>query len=323
LFPAPAAVFSPRGIGENGLMPEDLLRALNDDVLRRLAGDQSYGRGVDYHLHGRVELLGGNNGSLLAAVRGSRDYTVRLAAEAGALDFSCDCPIGEQGGFCKHCVAAALAWLSQSGTAETDDRPKAAETTLAGARRLLLSQDKETLVETILEWAKTDNQLRERLILHAARHTGPESAVLAVHKALTKAVQARGFIRAREMASYARAVNRAIDAIEQLLRDGQAPGVARLCEAAAALIMHRSASVDDTAGHMNMLLERVQELHYRACLQYRPDPEALARVLFEWERQGGHRSSFLPRYAQILGPRGMEAFHRLAAQNRTRGAARF
>jgi uncharacterized Zn finger protein len=52
---------------------------------------------------------------------------VRLWAEDG-LVFSCDCPLGLDGEFCKHCVAAGLAWLegdfsghAPGGSAAMDD----------------------------------------------------------------------------------------------------------------------------------------------------------------------------------------------------------
>jgi uncharacterized Zn finger protein len=38
-------------------MGTDLSRSINDAVIRRLAGAQSYQRGLDYSSHGRVESL--------------------------------------------------------------------------------------------------------------------------------------------------------------------------------------------------------------------------------------------------------------------------
>jgi uncharacterized Zn finger protein len=97
-------------------MPNALSRAVNDAVIRRLAGMPSYQHGVDYFSHGHVESLEGHGGRVHGVVRGNQDYTVSLAADEGVLDYSCDCPVGTDGSFCKHCVAVALAWLNRTET---------------------------------------------------------------------------------------------------------------------------------------------------------------------------------------------------------------
>src|SRR6266542_3504717 len=94
-------------------MPNPLPRAINDAMIRRLADAQSYQRGLDYFSHGHVESLAETADGVRALVRGNQDYTVTLAADEGMLDYSCDCPVGSDGVFCKHCVAAAFAWLNR------------------------------------------------------------------------------------------------------------------------------------------------------------------------------------------------------------------
>jgi uncharacterized Zn finger protein len=296
-------------------MANDLSRAMSDAVMRRLAKDDAYLRGVDYDLHGQVESVEEIGDAVRAMVRGNRDYTVELSSEDGVLDYSCDCPPGRDGAFCKHCVAAALAWLNRAAApASSKRRGKARVITLAGARQTLLAEDKETIVEALLEWAKTDKQLREQLILFAARRTGAETALAAVRKAFEQAVRVRGYVGYREMRSYARGVGTAIDSIEQLLRDGQAAGVVELCEAALGSLMEAAGSVDDSDGYMSTLRDRLQEIHYSACLEARPEPIALATRLFRWEMQENfdvfHGAP--SRYAEILGPKGMHAYRTLA-----------
>jgi uncharacterized Zn finger protein len=73
---------------------------MNDAVLRRLAGAQSYQRGQDYFSHGHVESLEEeSSGGVRALVRRNQDYTVSLTADDGVLDYSCDCPVGSDGAF--------------------------------------------------------------------------------------------------------------------------------------------------------------------------------------------------------------------------------
>src|ERR1022692_4063276 len=150
-------------------MTTALSKALNDAVIRRLAGPQSYQRGLDYFSHGHVESLEERDAMVLAIVRGNEDYTVTLAADEGVLDYTCDCPVGSDGTFCKHCVAAALACIDRATDSAAGPgkqrRGKSKEVTLAKAGKMLQAEDKNTLVQMILDWAKDDSRLRERLIL--------------------------------------------------------------------------------------------------------------------------------------------------------------
>ena len=212
-------------------------------------------------------------------------------------------------------MAAALAWLNRAATpAGSRRRGKAKVITLAGARQSLLAEDKETIVEALLEWAKTDKRLRDRLILFAARRTGAETALAAVRKAFDQAVRVRGYIGYREMRSYTRGVGVAIDSIEQLLRDGQAAGVIELCEGALGSLIEAAGSVDDSDGYMSTLRDRLEDIHYAACLEARPEPVALATRLFRWEMKEDFDvfHGVASRYAGILGPKGMHAYRNLA-----------
>jgi len=129
---------------------------MNDAVLRRLAGAQYYQRGLDYFSHGHVESLEESSGGVRALVRGNRDYTISLTADDGVLDYSCDCPVGSDGAFCKHCVAAALAWLNRdAGAAKPASRHKTQEVTLADAGKILKGEDKEALVSMMLDLARS------------------------------------------------------------------------------------------------------------------------------------------------------------------------
>jgi uncharacterized Zn finger protein len=88
----------------------DLVENLTRDAMLELAGKTYFERGEGYHRGGHVSALVEHEGVIVAKVAGTEDYRVRLWAEDG-LAFSCDCPLGLDGEFCKHCVAAGLAWL--------------------------------------------------------------------------------------------------------------------------------------------------------------------------------------------------------------------
>jgi uncharacterized Zn finger protein len=132
---------------------------MNDVMIRRLASEQSYQRGVDYFSQRRVESLEQTGDSVHALVRGNRDYAVTLSSDEGVLDYSCDCPVGSDGTFCKHCVAVALTWLNRGvKSAKPSARSKTREFTLADAGKVLHGEDKETLVRMMLDWAKDDGR---------------------------------------------------------------------------------------------------------------------------------------------------------------------
>lgn len=64
-------------------VPNRLSKALNDAVIRRLAGAQSYQRALDYFSHGHVESIEARLGSIHAVVRGNQVSTVTLTADEG------------------------------------------------------------------------------------------------------------------------------------------------------------------------------------------------------------------------------------------------
>jgi hypothetical protein len=114
-------------------------------------------------------------------------------------------------------VAAALSWLNRAAdSAKPPARRKPREVTLADASGILQGEDSQTLVKTMLDWAKDDDRLRERLILYAARDTGLDSGVAAVKRAFENAVRVHDFVHYREASGWARGVDDAIDAIEAI-----------------------------------------------------------------------------------------------------------
>ncbi|MBL8295567.1 MAG: SWIM zinc finger family protein [Bryobacterales bacterium] len=293
-------------------MPDDLSNLLTDTLIRGLAGAQSYQRGFAYFSNGQVASLDESRGGVRAAVHGTQEYTVWLKIAGGELEYSCDCPVGDDGAFCKHCVATALAWRNRAPKPQRRPTPK--EPTIDDAGKLLKAEDKETVVRMILEWAKDDDRLRERLILYAARRSGPEQAVAAAWRAFQKAVRVRDFIDYREASSWAHDVSEAIGTFEQLLHDGHAAALIPRCESALRSLVGAIESVDDSDGHFCTLRDDLEDIHLRACQQAKPDPEELAERLFGWELQGGFDvfANAAERYAKVLGTKGLNRFRQLA-----------
>ena len=284
---------------------------LSDAVLRRLAGEYCFNRGHEYYVHGHVESMSAAAGRIDSVVRGSGNYAVSLSDDG--LDYSCDCPQGDEGTFCKHCVATALAWRN-GGSLPAKDRAKAKKVTLADAAKLLADEERETLVLMMVDWAKGDKQLRDRLLQYAARRSGPDVAVNAALSAFKAAVRVRGYIGYREARGWARGVDKAIDNIAQLLRDGHAFSVIELCESALGMLPEAQNSVDDSDGWLSSIRDRLQEIHFQACQEGKPDPVALAQRLFRQELLNELDIFYgaAETYAEILGATGLKQYRELA-----------
>jgi hypothetical protein len=143
-----------------------LAKAVTGQAIRRLAGDTYYQRGLDYFTRGRVASIEVWENTIHAVVSGTEDYAVEITARSGSLDFQCDCPLGEDNEFCKHCVATALAWLSlQDATARPGPGGgavggKAPQITTKDIAKVLRSENQATLVELVLKWAREEPGLQ-------------------------------------------------------------------------------------------------------------------------------------------------------------------
>ena len=94
--------------------------ALNKNTIRQEASAQSFSRGESYYRQGAVIPLMQRGNVLQAEVEGSHynPYRVRVTFDQGGITgVTCDCPY-DWGEWCKHIVAALLAYLHQSETIE-------------------------------------------------------------------------------------------------------------------------------------------------------------------------------------------------------------
>ncbi len=98
-----------------------------------------------------------------AVVAGTVPYRVTLATAGRGLEWSCTCPVGTTGEFCKHAVAVALTVTGEEPDAEPSPDPDAA-LDLPG---YVASLDPATLAAIVLEQSVTDWHLHERLVTGA------------------------------------------------------------------------------------------------------------------------------------------------------------
>jgi uncharacterized Zn finger protein len=91
---------------------------LTEPVLKELAGERAFARGAEYFASGLVSGLRDHRGAITGRVRGTYYYSVKLWEAENRIASECSCPIGQDGGFCKHCVAVGFGMACSKQTGE-------------------------------------------------------------------------------------------------------------------------------------------------------------------------------------------------------------
>ncbi len=295
---------------------------ITEAALRRTADSRSYKKGEDYYQRGVVRSLLADGDEIVAKVRGTHDYKVRLWMDDGEVSGKCSCPMGDMGAFCKHMVAVGLAQLAGGAlSVPCDDgkhsrvakHPPKPKVTLVDVREHLLQQDPASLVEIIMQQVEEDDRLRESLLMKVARQRPGGLDVATFRAAIDTATDSGGFIDYREAYGFTAGIHNVVDSIAELLAADHAAEVIELTEHALRRCEHALGQMDDSDGGMSPILERIQELHRAACLKAKPDPEALARRLFKWEieDQFGTFYHAAETYADVLGEKGLTVYCKL------------
>lgn len=288
--------------------------------LKELTDSRSWQRGVDYHRQGNVISLLEDKDKIIGKVRGTRNYNVKLWVKDGELDGECDCPMGDAGVFCKHCIALGLTYLEGS-VAPADENFSERKTkrskpaiTLEDIRRYLSQQEKDLLVEIIVEQLTKDDQLRNRLMMKTSRFNQKGVDLAAFKHAINQATDTGDFVDYYSAYDFARGIDNVVDSIAELFADGFANEVIELAEHALGRVEEALGETDDSDGNLGDILERLQEVHHKACVKAKPDPEALARRLFEWEltTDWDTFSEAAEIYADVLGEKGLAVYRKLA-----------
>lgn len=281
---------------------------LSERIVAGLASARSFERGVRYLQDGHVGPLRVSGARVSATVQGAESYAVTLTADAGRLRFACSCPVGREGAFCKHCVAVALCWVREHGSATP---------TLDDARRYLDGLPAASLVELLIEHAHDDERLARRLLLLTTRPEGGAAIDLVSLRALVnQAFAYHGFVPYREVWGFVQGIEETIDLLDGLLADGRAGEVVELVEFALAAVEQSLEGIDDSDGLMSGVAERLEVLHLDACRSAAVDPVVLAGRLFAREIEG-HWDIFdraVLRYAEILGESGLARYRELAEE---------
>ncbi len=292
--------------------------------LRDLADEGSWGRGVQYFKDKRVTTLLEDRGVVVAKVMGTQSYRVKLHVDEKDLVGERTCPLGDGGVFCKHCVAAGLAYLDDNKESRMEDgyivpsRPsrKARRRTvdLEDVRAYLAKKESSDLVEIVMEQVHVDDALRRRLLTETALQSTSEFSADAFRLAIREATASGGFLDYDDAPDFAHGLDGVIQALEDVIDKNHAAEAIPLTEYALERVETALAQADDSDGAIGVAVGRLEELHHKACAIAKPDPVALARRIFDWQLDG-HWNTFsgaAENYADVLGKKGLSVYRELA-----------
>ncbi|WP_405858462.1 SWIM zinc finger family protein [Streptomyces sp. NBC_00090] len=285
----------------------------SEDELRRLAGSRSFERGVGYLPS--VSALEIGERSIAATVDGTDTYEVELTECANGVTGRCDCPYGQEGNFCKHCVAVGLAVLRQ-----TESVPQLRAAAASRSRQLttwLESRSRDELLCLVREQITADRDLRRRLELRAAAAGDDLGAVREHIVGLldTRPFARYGYVEYADARAYGLQAAEAVSALSALTDTGRAAEAVEVARSAIEALARTYGEIDDSDGVIGDVANSLATVHLEACRNARPDPERTADWLVD--HLLGDLSDAtdirLPDYADVLGAAGLARAHERAA----------
>lgn len=274
--------------------------------LTDLADDGSLVRGEDYARQGRITITHSAAGSVHARAHGTTMYDVVLHAR----DWSCTCPMGVSGHFCKHLVATALVASGETGGAPADEQDRSGQG-IDGVASWLGAMDDDGLLQVLTELGRDHPDALDALVLAHARAAGDVSALLP----LVQSLRTRRHLDWRAADDHGREAHEVADELERSLTPATAAALVPLLETAIADLVRVIGRSDDSSGIQGGAASRLLDLHTEAVALAAPDPTRLARWMI---KNTFDDSMFLEvdvvRYAPALGERGLAAYRRELAK---------
>lgn len=268
--------------------------------IKLAAGARSFERGLDYL--GAVEDLEISDTEVTAQVSGRSEYTVCLIFGDLRLSGDCTCPYGRDGFFCKHCVAVGLSVLEMG-----ENLPRHIEATRAQQQALeawLQSLSPEELRAELRALLAEDPELRRRIELRAA---AMNVDALTIRRAVSDLIRPprSEYTDYYDAYRYASDVDKAVAAIDDLIRAGGAAEAIGIAQEAIGLFTEACQFIDDVSGSAGDAADELLAVHLRACQAAPPEPISLGGYLaglllddeyvFEPE---------IDDYAELLGDQG-------------------
>lgn len=296
-----------------------MLKVFSLERIARLGGQRVVGRALlirpDF-----IEDLHASDDGISATVRGTLPYYVKLwVGEMNRPAYSCTCPQGDDGKFCKHCAAVALSLHEDATSGEGESvsqlEPSRENNSVIEFARSL---GHEELLQLVLDAATRDDVTALRLVNHQA--LGPRG--LGVddkewRRVIDRAFGSKSrFVDYRAAPAWASGIGDVLEQLNQLIDDGGEADVIALLEHAFTRTELAVQHVDDSDGWITDISGQIADMHLRACEVARPKPRALARRLAKLELdydldtfRGAAQT-----YASILGEEGLAEYRRFVTK---------
>jgi len=246
----------------------DLNEWITREALEDYAGDVIYRRGEVYFNQGAVSRLRDRGDKVTARVHGTEGYRVELWTDGQEFAYDCTCPHAATGNFCKHCVAAGLAFLD--GRERGYGPGTSGDEAWDAVRRYLQDQPPEALIDWLLDAAQQDDGLYRKLLLKAQRAGGNVDIAKVFRREIDNATRTHGPIDYDEAAEFAEDLDQLVDSLEELQTPESAALLAELAEYAIEKIEQAMDHIDDSDGGVWDVQERLQALHQDACEMAEP-----------------------------------------------------
>src|ERR1035437_4112463 len=247
-------------------------------ILKDLAGNAIFRRGDEYFSTDAVGSLRVTETKVTAKVEGSEMYKVELRDDDGDLTCDCTCLHAADGNFCKHVVAVGLAWLAKDSAVPKSipaSGKKKRSDPWRDIKDYLSKQSNEVLIELLMDVARRDDRLYQLLLLKSERVTGGASMVAAYRRAIDGVIP-DGFVHWREVRDVAENIDQTVDSLAELLKPDTASVLVELAEYAIEQVENCLEDIDDSNGEIGSIVQRLGELHLKACKMARPDTARLA-----------------------------------------------
>lgn len=277
-----------------------------EKMLRTIAGDGAYERGLEYFKSGNVGELATSGAKTVARVEGTELYTVTMHWTSRGFDGVCDCPASDGFDFCKHCVAVALTLAARDVELATLKTGSVEEQ----IRAFLLQQDKAYLIDSLMEAANNLPGLSQRLSLRAAAAAG-QVGLKSLKKEITAASPRRNIWRRQEVYRYFERFEAVLESIVEVADDLPANDLLKLVEHAIDRLNKSLERVDDSGGSRWSVQHQINALNIKAISQMEWSIEQQAAHLLGQVLADpyDHFANFKHAYDELLGEQGWIAFY--------------
>jgi hypothetical protein len=268
--------------------------------------DKTQKKGLDYYQKGKVTKFNNEGRVISAVINGNSAYRVSIKNNRPEYVFNCTCPAFAKAGFCKHLVALVYAW-SESLLGEKKIAVRSEEDEL---REYFSRYSKDELTSLVIKYCEQDETYKKEILTLVRADADGELNISEAKKFIRSCFATRGFVDYRKSFEVSRKMDKGIDFIEQLFDKGHFFECLELSEYAFGLADKACLHMDDSAGNMRDIFDRLEEIHFRSAKNSKIEPLKLSKKLLALVS----KSSFcqfwncLEVYKDLLGEAGTQYF---------------